>query len=107
MEKEIVSAVEQIVASHLWNVILVFIVSFVVLSLIKQIATNTFEYILIKTDLFGVGSLIYYNGKKARIMKIGFRRTQLYMMDTKELIHVRTLNWRKFELVNDINDSNK
>jgi len=107
MEQEIVAAVEQIVASHIWTVIVGFIASFVIISLIKQIAVNTFEFILIKTDLFGVGSLIYYGGKKARILRIGFRRTQLYMLDTKETMHVRTVNWRKFELVNDINESNK
>jgi len=101
MEKDIVLATEQLIASHLWKVIITFIVAFVGISLIKQIATNIFELILLKTDLFGIGSHIYYNGKKARICKIGFRRTELYMLESKETIHIRTLNWRKFELVDE------
>ena len=101
MNNEIVQLTEQLIAAHLWKAIFIFISSFVSISLIKQLAGNIFEYISLKIDVFGHGSLIYYNGKKATIKNLGLKRTDLYLIDTKETITIRTLNWRKFELIKE------
>jgi len=102
MNNEIIQLSEQLVNAHLWKVIAIFIISFVLMGLIKHVATMVFEFVLLKTDIFGRGSLIYYGGKKAKIKKIGLRRTELYIIDKDETIIIRTSNWRKFELV-DVN----
>ena len=105
-QKVLIEAAEQIISSHIWKAMLVFVIIFIMGGLIKATATMIFEYILIKTDLFGVGSIIYYSGKKCEILNIGMRRTKLKVLSTKEVKFVRTGDWRKFELVlSECNDA--
>ena len=99
MNQEIVMTAEHLISAHLWKAMAVFIIAFVIMGLIKHIASMIFEFILLKTDIFGRGSLLYYNGKKAQIKKIGLRRTKIHLLDTDEMIVIRTANWRKFELI--------
>lgn len=99
MEQEVIAAAEQLMSSNLWKVAVIFIISFITIGLIKHIASTLFEFIMIKTDIFGVGSTIHYAGKKAIIKHIGVRRIELYMMATDESIFIRTADWKKFDLV--------
>jgi len=101
MENEVLVAAEALIAAHLWKAIILFIVSFIMVALIKQTAVNALNLILMKTDVFGIGSLIYYGGKKYRIQGIAFRRIELYRLDSKETISIRTENWKKFELLTE------
>ena len=59
MVREINQAVEQLVGNYIWNAIIIFIITFVAMSLIKYLGTLIFEFILIKTDVYGEGSDIY------------------------------------------------
>ena len=99
MNQEIINTTEYLISNHLWKAIIAFIISYVLIALIKYFANLIFEFILIKTDIIGKGSEVYYNNKKAKILHFGLRRTTILLLEENEVIIFRTSNWKKFELI--------
>jgi small-conductance mechanosensitive channel len=102
METQIIELTNQLLADNLWSAIKIFVISFILIGLVKSVASMLFEFVLVKTDIYGVGSTIYYNGTKAIIKDIGIRRITLYTIDNKETIIVGTAAWRTFVMVDAI-----
>ena len=98
-EQLLVDAAETLIASNLWNGILIFIFVFVSGNMIKRVASIINEFVIIRTDTFGIGSTIYHNKQKAVIKHIGLRRIEIFMVESKESKYVLTSEWKKFELV--------
>ena len=97
--QEITGLVNVLTSYELWQAVFVFIVGFVVLNIIKSIASNIFQFILFKTDVFGIGSYVEYKGKKGIIKEIGLRRILLELEGENSTMFIRTMDWKNLILI--------
>ena len=88
-----------VVTTNLWKMIIIFIFTYVTGSIVKGIASTIYEYILIKTDIFGVGSLVEYKGKRGTIRNMGLRRIEIHIESEHITIFIRTFDWPKLKLI--------
>lgn len=80
---------------ELWQAIAVFIVGFVIVNMIKNLANNIFQFILIQMDMFGIGTHVEYKGKRGVITEISLRRTVIKLDDEDAYMYIRNTD-RKF-----------
>ena len=99
MESEVTKLADTILHSTVWGVIIVFMMVYIITSIVKSIASSTFQYIMLKTDNFGIGSVIEYNKTRYVIRELGFRRIALENTETRELFYIATKDWNKMILV--------
>ena len=97
--QELTGLVDVLTSFELWQAIFVFIVGFVILNIIKSIASNIFQFILFKTDVFGIGSYVEYKGKKGIIKEIGLRRILLELEGENSTMYIRTMDWKNLILI--------
>jgi len=95
----LVAAAEGIIASHLWHAIAVFILVYLMGSAIKRFAVILNDYVKMTTDDFGIGATVYHNNEKHVIRRIGFRKIELYNMQSGERKYVKSSEWKNFELL--------
>jgi hypothetical protein len=89
--------------SRFWAISQLFIITYIIGALVKGVASSLYEFIIIKTDILGSGSLVEYQGKRSTIQDIGLRRI-LLKREGGELLYIRTKDWHKMTLI--IRDSN-
>lgn len=87
------------VTTNLWKMIVMFMVAYISGSIVKGFASTIYEFIMIKTDIFGVGSVVEYDGKRGVIRSMGFRRIVIEITGKHETIYIRTFDWPKLILV--------
>ena len=88
-----------VVSTNIWKMIMLFMVAYISGSIVKGIASTIYEFIMIKTDIFGVGSVVEYEGKRGVIRSMGFRRIVIEVTGKHESIYIRTFDWPKLILV--------
>ena len=99
MESEVFGLADIILSNSIWKAIAVFVMGYVAVSIVKSVATSIFQYIMLKTDQFGIGSIIEYNKKRYVIREIGFRRIALEDKETREWHYIATKDWMHMILV--------
>lgn len=97
--EEFTGLVDALASFKLWQAILVFIVSFVILNIIKSIASTIFQFIMFKTDVLGIGSTVEYKGKKGMIKDIGIRRILIELEGENSTLFIRTMDWKNLILI--------
>ena len=97
--EELSGLIDVLTSSELWQAVLVFIVGFVIISLLKNIASTIFQFILFKTDVFGIGSYIEYKGKRGVIKYMGLRRITIELEDKSSTIYIHTTDWKNLILI--------
>lgn len=85
--------------SSLWKVVFIFIVAYIAGNIIKSMASTIYQYIMIKTDIFGVGSVVDYKGIRGTIRNIGLRRIELDVKDSCMVMYIRTFDWPNLILI--------
>lgn len=96
---ELEGLVSSLTSGALWQAVVIFIVGYVLINLIKTTASTIFQFILFKTDLFGVGSYVEYKGKKGIIKEIGLRRIKIEMEDRDSTMFISTSDWKELLLI--------
>ena len=99
MENQVNEVATGFINSAVWELSLLFIVSYIVIGIIKSTATSIFSYILVKSDIYGLGSYVDYKGSRYIIRDIGLRRIKLETVDFTETRYISTLDWKSMELV--------
>lgn len=99
METHVNQVAEGFIASPIWTISLLFIVSYIIIGIIKSTATSIFSYILVKSDVYGLGSYVDYKGNRYIIRDIGMRRIKLESEDFTETRYISTLDWKSMELI--------
>lgn len=99
MQNEVFGLADIILSNSVWGAISVFVMGYVAVNIIKNIATSILQYIMLKTDQFGIGSVVEYNKKRFIIREIGFRRISLESFDTREWYYMPTKDWNQMILV--------
>ena len=99
MESEVFGLADIILSNSIWGAIAVFMMGYVAVSIVKSIATSIFQYIMLKTDQFGIGSVIEYKNKRYVIRELGFRRIALEDKNTREWYYISTKDWVNMVLV--------
>lgn len=99
MESEVFGLADIILSNSVWGAISVFIMGYIAVNIIKTIATSIFQYIMLKTDQFGIGSVVEYNKRRFIIREMGFRRIALECHDSREWYYMPTKDWSQMILV--------
>ena len=99
MESNVSEVAQGFINSEIWGIALLFIVTYIVINTIKNIASAIFAYLLVKSDVFGIGSYIEYKGKRYIIKTIGLRRIHLEPENHNETRYIRTQDWKDMELI--------
>jgi hypothetical protein len=99
MENEVFGLADIILSNSVWGAIAVFVMGYVAVNIVKSVATSIFQYIMLKTDQFGIGSVIEYKGKRYVIREIGFRRIALEEKTTREWYYIATNSWMHMILI--------
>lgn len=101
---ELSALVSVLTSSDLWQAVVVFIVGFILISILKSVARTIFQYILFKTDVFGIGSYVDYKGTRGVIKEMGLRRITIKLEDRKSTMYIHTTDWKNLILIvsNDI-----
>ena len=99
MESEVVGLADIILSNSVWGAIAVFMMGYVAISIVKSIASSIFQYIMLKTDQFGIGSIVEYKGSRYVIRELGFRRIALEHKVNREWYYIATKNWINMVLV--------
>ena len=99
MESEVFGLADILLSNSIWGAIAVFVMGYVAVNIVKSLATSLFQYIMLKTDQFGIGSVIEYNRNRYVIREIGFRRIALEDKDTREWYYIPTKDWTQMILV--------
>lgn len=95
--EELTGLVSVLTSVDLWQAIFVFIVGFVIAAIIKNIATNIFNFILIHVE-FGIGSHIEYKGIRGIIITMHLSRTIIRLDDEDSYMYIRNTD-RKLMLL--------
>ena len=106
METEVFTISTLLLESSVWEAMALFIISFVVIHFVKAIANNIFQYLVIKTELFGIGTEVVYSGKNAIICEIKFRWIVLRDSKSGDTIYVKSDDWHKMTLIVSNNTKN-
>ena len=88
-----------VVTTNLWRMIIMFMIAYISGSIVKGIASTIYEFMMIKTDIFGVGSVVEFQGKRGVIRSMGFRRIVIDITGKNETIYIRTFDWPKLILI--------
>lgn len=99
MESEVIGLVDIIVNNSIWNAIAIFVMGYVAVGIVKSVASSIFQYIMLKTDQFGIGTVVEYQKKRHVIRELGFRRIVLEEVETQEWYYISTKNWVEMVLV--------
>jgi hypothetical protein len=99
MENGVSQVAESFVQSQIWMIAILFIVTYILINTIKNTAAAIFSYLLVKSDVYGIGSYIEYKGKRYIIRSIGIRRIHLEPEDHRETRYIRTQDWKSMELI--------
>lgn len=99
MESEVLGLADIILNNSVWAATAVFVMGYVLVSIVKSVAVSIFQYIMLKTDQFGIGSVIEYKGKRYVIREIGFRRIALEERTTREWYYIATNSWMHMILI--------
>ncbi len=99
METEVLGLADIILSNSVWGAIAVFVMGYVAVNIVKSLATSIFQYIMLKTDQFGIGTIVEYNKSRYVIREIGFRRIALEDKLTREWYYISTKDWTKMILV--------
>jgi hypothetical protein len=105
MEEEVFGLADIILSNSVWGAIAVFIMGYVAVSIVKSMASSIFQYIMLKTDQFGIGSVVEYKNKRYVIRELGFRRSALEDKKTREWYYISTKDWGNMILVIPVEDS--
>lgn len=92
-----------LVSSAMWKILLIIIVGLIIANIVKYVSTVIFDYIMLKSDLIGIGTIVEYENKRYIIRDISFRRLTLESKDQNknkhEKIYVLIDEWRKMHIV--------
>lgn len=99
MESEVFGLADIILSNSVWGAIAVFVMGYVAVNIVKSVATSIFQYIMLKTDQFGIGSVVEYNKGRYVIREIGFRRIALENLKSREWFYIPTKDWTEMILV--------
>lgn len=98
-EDALTTELTAIIESELWSIMILFTVTYLASVLIKDMAGALVNFILIKTDVFGVGSLVEFRGKRAVIRRIGIRRIKMVLEDSGDTAYILTADWKNLTLI--------
>lgn len=96
---EITNLVDILASSQLWQAIVVFIIGFVVLNILKTIASTIFQYILFTSDIYGIGSYVEYKGKRGIIKHRGLRRISIELETESATMYISTMDHKNLILI--------
>lgn len=93
-----------LIESSIWKLMLIATVAVLISLFIKYTATVIFDYIMLKSDLIGIGTIVEYENKRYTIRDVGFRRLTLEQNHTNknnkhEKIYVIASEWRKMHII--------
>lgn len=97
LEESFAKIINVVFEEHLFSIILHFALVYISVFLVKSMAGTIIQYILLKTGLFGIGSVVEYNGHRGVITSIGLRWIAINFDDKKMFIH--TTEQHKMHLV--------
>jgi len=92
-----------LIDSSIWKLLFIAILAVIIGFFVKYISTVVFDYIMLKSDMIGIGTTVEYEGKRYIIRDIAFRRLTIenknQPKNNTEKIYVLIGEWRKMHIV--------